>query len=434
MYGTSEFQFAVAFKEMLDANEFKRKDFILQTKIFPLPTKKAFLEKWNETWSHFGERVGYIDLFAFHCSSSPKNFHYIFNNGEDSLMAFAKQLQREGKIKHIGFSTHGCGETITKLIDTKEFDFVNLHYHFFGSYHAEGTINPYGGHGNKNSVKRALDLDMGVFNISPIDKGGYLQCPSAVVARTIGPHISPITFALLTNWNTFAFHTSSVGFGRPTDVDEAAHAASLLHDASTMKEVKAANERLTALAKEKLGNEWYKKGLLNIPSCYNKETDGIAIGHILWLHNLITAFGMYHFAKQRYTMLESGRAGKTTFEDYIQKVPEGNPGLSYDPNFDLTKALSNHYNPKLALKKIVEVHSWLSKDVVFTEKELEARGWNFAYDLQTWDIFGHSSPKDIILFNLTGGILRTIDNGPKSNKWMKELKQTKASYRNVLPF
>merc|ERR1712071_208306 len=89
---------------------------------------------------------------------------------------------------------------------------------------------------------------------------------------------------------------------------------------------------------------------------------------------------------------------------------------------------------QLALKKIVEVHSWLSKDVVFTEKELEARGWNFAYDLQTWDIFGHSSPKDIILFNLTGGILRTIDNGPKSNKWMKELKQTKASYRNVLPF
>jgi predicted aldo/keto reductase-like oxidoreductase len=64
-----------------------------------------------------------------------------------------------------------------ELINSEKFAYVNLHCHAMGSYHAQGGL---GGHGNAAAVKRALELDMGVFNISPLDKGGRLGVgPSA---------------------------------------------------------------------------------------------------------------------------------------------------------------------------------------------------------------------------------------------------------------
>lgn len=52
---------------------------------------------------------------------------------------------------------------------------------FFGSYHATGTNQDKGGaDGNMNNVELAHSLDMGVFCISPNDKGGMLYKPSKV--------------------------------------------------------------------------------------------------------------------------------------------------------------------------------------------------------------------------------------------------------------
>ena len=70
----------------MDAGEFKREDFIFQTKIPSASTKKEFLKRWNESWEHIGERLGYIDLFSIHCSSSPKDFKYIFENGDENII------------------------------------------------------------------------------------------------------------------------------------------------------------------------------------------------------------------------------------------------------------------------------------------------------------------------------------------------------------
>jgi predicted aldo/keto reductase-like oxidoreductase len=112
-------------------------------------------------------------------------------------MSLVKEFQSEGKIKHIGFSSHGTGETIMRMINSNKFDYVNIHCHYFGSYHAEGTPDTNGGHGNIACVKRALELDMGVFNISPFDKGGKLYKPSNLVAKAIGTKLTPISFASL---------------------------------------------------------------------------------------------------------------------------------------------------------------------------------------------------------------------------------------------
>ena len=80
-------------------------------------------------------KLGYIDLFSFHGASTDVTFKRIFKD-EEALTGgnyeVALELQREGKIKWIGFSTHGTPKPIKRMIKTEKFDYVNLHYHYFG--------------------------------------------------------------------------------------------------------------------------------------------------------------------------------------------------------------------------------------------------------------------------------------------------------------
>ena len=67
-------------------------------------------------------------------------------------------------------STHGMTPAIVAAISTGKFDYVNLHYHYIGSYTASGS----GPERNANlaAVQAAKRNDMGVFIISPYDRGG----------------------------------------------------------------------------------------------------------------------------------------------------------------------------------------------------------------------------------------------------------------------
>ena len=47
-------------------------------------------------------------------------------------MPEAKQMQKEGLVDYIGFSTHGDTPLILDVIATDLFDYVNIHYHFCG--------------------------------------------------------------------------------------------------------------------------------------------------------------------------------------------------------------------------------------------------------------------------------------------------------------
>ncbi|CAM9141755.1 unnamed protein product, partial [Heterosigma akashiwo] len=58
-----------------------------------------------------------------------------------------------GKIGHVGFSTHAMTPLIVQAIETGEFDYVNLHYQYVGSYTASGTGPATGG--NLEAVRAA---------------------------------------------------------------------------------------------------------------------------------------------------------------------------------------------------------------------------------------------------------------------------------------
>jgi hypothetical protein len=63
----------------------------------------------------------------------------------------------------------------------------------------------------------------------------------------------------------------------------------------------------------------------------------------------------------------------------------GNPGRSYDEKSNIREALKDHYDPELAMSKIVEVHNWLKKDASYSDDEKKGLGWNRAYNLTTWE-------------------------------------------------
>lgn len=413
LYGSSEVQLMEALCELMDNGEITREDFILQTKIPTVEKRADFETNFERSWKIFSS-LGYIDLLSFWVVSTEDQVEWALREGDDSIMSAALEWQRQGKIKHIGFSTHGTASNIMKLINSEKFSYVNIHYHYFGSYHAEGTYDTVGGHGNEAAVKRALELDMGVFNISPIDKGGKLYAPSAIVARTIGPKMSPISFALLHLWKSSGMHTASVGFARPSDLDEVMDAARI-YAKGDFSDLHDAEKRLEAVKVEKLGSEWEEKGLLNLPDCYDECTELTLLGHVLWCHNVISAFGMYSFAKARYEWIEKCKWDKKkSFQENAKAMSAGNIGRSYIPGKDYSEALANHYDPDLAEKKLQECHNWLKKDTVFTEKELQERGWNVAYDVTTWHEYPDTNRitiPGVILQNVSGGLLG-IGGGP----------------------
>ena len=163
---------------------------------------------------------------------------------------------------------------------------------------------------------------MGVFQISPFDKGGMLYRPTKELATTVGHETTPMTFAALYGWKKIGFHTTSVGIARPTDLEEIMDAARLFSSDEGETMLESVEGRLRSKREEALGKEWIEKGLLNIPSCYNESTQGMGIGQILWCHDLITTFGMYEFARARYSNMKSFVKwdDKKTFEENAKNM------------------------------------------------------------------------------------------------------------------
>jgi uncharacterized protein len=408
MYGTSELQFATALGTLIDDKTILREDFILQTKIVPKATRAEFEKVWNESWAHWQDTIGYIDLFALHVVSSTKSCDWLLQP-DSECMQFVYELQREGKIKHIGFSTHGTSQNVMRLINSQKFAYVNLHAHFFGDYHAEGTMNSSSSsntsHGNHAAVQRALELDMGVFQISPLDKGGKVYQPSSTVAKLLGPSkLSPISFVCLHAWETLGFHTTSIGISRPADLDDALYAAYLYSrrcrgsnddDFQASSSLQMAEQALTSRLHEALGTEWMNQGMMNLPDCEQPITQGVAIGHILWLHNLCQAFGMYDFCRERYANLESQTWNdKLSFQQNLLKFNDGNMGRGYTPHVDYEAALKDHYNAPLVIQKLKEAHEWLCKKSTpaITESQRLERGWDRAYNLTCWEDYPGAAP------------------------------------------
>ena len=128
-------------------------------------------------------------------------------------LAAARKLQKEGRCRFIGFSTHATTDIILEAVNTGEFDYVNLHWYFVNDL-------------NWPAIEAAHTRDMGVFIISPNDKGGKLQEPGEKIRSLCAP-LTPMQFNDLYCLNRPEVHTLSCGASKPSDFDE--HVAALKH-------------------------------------------------------------------------------------------------------------------------------------------------------------------------------------------------------------
>ncbi|MFM7325515.1 MAG: DUF1553 domain-containing protein, partial [Nodosilinea sp.] len=130
--------------------------------------------------------------------------------------------------------------------------------------------------------------DMGVFIISPADKGGHLYHPSPILRQLCAP-LSPMVFNDLFCLSHPQVHTLSIGAARPTDFDEHLQTLPLLAQAQSY--LAPILDRLHQQAEASLGADWLGTWRVGLPT--PDQTPGqINIPVILWLHNMLLAFDM----------------------------------------------------------------------------------------------------------------------------------------------
>jgi predicted aldo/keto reductase-like oxidoreductase len=140
---------------------------------------------------------------------------------------------------------------------------------------------------------------MGVFIISPTDKGGKLYSPPKKLVDLCQP-LSPIMFNDLFCLSHSQVHTLSIGAAKPQDFDEHLKILDLIDRASEILPPILARLEETAIAT--LGEDWVKTWQTNLPKL--EETPGqVNIRVILWLLNLATAYDLVDYAKMRYNLL-----------------------------------------------------------------------------------------------------------------------------------
>ncbi|MEQ8541604.1 MAG: aldo/keto reductase [Coleofasciculus sp. D1-CHI-01] len=275
-YGTSEMQLGKILPK------FSRDQLIVQTKVSPKPDPKEFRRQFEQSLKFLN--LDYVDLLGVHGINTPQLLQDSIRPG--GCMDVARQLQAQGKVRFIGFSTHGATDVIIKTIETDQFDYVNLHWYYINQF-------------NWSAIEAATRHDMGVFIISPSDKGGMLYKPPQRLVELCKP-LSPMVFNDLFCLSHPQVHTLSLGASHPSDFDEHLKAVELLDQVDEILPPIVA--RLEAAAIARLGEDWFKTWHIGLPS-HEETPGGVNIPVILWLRNLAIAYDMVEYAKMRYNLL-----------------------------------------------------------------------------------------------------------------------------------
>ncbi len=286
-YGTSEVQLGRILPGL------PRDELIVQTKIGPKETPAEFLETFDISMAAL--KLDRLDMLAIHGINNADTLEKA-----KRCMPAVQQLKKEGRIGHIGFSTHGPSDIVVEAINTGLFEYVNLHWYFV--YHPL----------NRAPVDAAAALDMGVLIISPCDKGGMLYEPPPKLIDACQP-LTPMAFNDLYCLRDPNVHTLSIGAARPSDFVEHAAAVHALHEpagesaqdellCNRLPMVGKIEDRLFQTLEKELGAHWVHHWHEGLP----RQVDtpgGINIPEILRLWTYAKGLDMIKFGKMRYNLL-----------------------------------------------------------------------------------------------------------------------------------
>lgn len=275
-YGTSEVQLGRVLPTL------PREKMIVQTKVGPKPTAKEFRDVFEKSMGNL--KLEYVDLLALHGINNEELLEMSLRPG--GCLDEADKLRREGRCRFIGFSTHGLVQTNVNAIESGRFDYVNLHWYFVNDH-------------NWPAVRAATKQDMGVFIISPNDKGGKLYEPTEKVKALCAP-LSPMQFNDHFCLARPEVHTLSIGAARPTDFDD--HMAGLKYWDERAERSSAIAAKLEAEMVRVLGEDWVRGWHVGLPD-WMEVPGQINIHEILRLWTYAKSLDMVEFGKMRYNLL-----------------------------------------------------------------------------------------------------------------------------------
>jgi predicted aldo/keto reductase-like oxidoreductase len=275
-YGSSEMQLGHALKQ------FPRKSYILQTKVGPEEKVEDFLKTFETSMKYLQQDQ--VDLFALHGLNNRERMERAMRPG--GCLEAARKLKEDGRVKHIGFSTHAATHEILELISSGEFEYVNLHWYFTNQL-------------NTPAIEAAAKHDMGVFIISPNDKGGQLYSPPAKLRELCHP-LDPMVFNDLFCLSNPHVHTLSCGAARPEDFD--AHIAGLDYYDQANEVTQPIADRILDEVAKVAGPEWMEEWHKGIPE-WQEQPNRINVKDILRLWTWAKAIDLKEFGKWRYNMM-----------------------------------------------------------------------------------------------------------------------------------
>jgi predicted aldo/keto reductase-like oxidoreductase len=254
-------------------------ELVITTKIPPQPDAATMAQYIDDSLGRL--RVPYVDCLAIHGLNTREHLAWV--QDPEGCMAAVRQAQAQGRIRHVGFSTHGPREVIEAAIATDQFDFVNLHYYYFFQRHAP-------------ILALATERDLGIFIISPGDKGGLLYRPPETLEQLCHP-FSPLELTYRWLLSDARVTTLSTGPATPAELDGLSTLADRT-DPWGPEEV-AALERLSSHKKTALGADQCSQCYQCLPC-----PESIHIPEVLRLRNLAVAYDMTAFGRYRYAMFE----------------------------------------------------------------------------------------------------------------------------------
>ena len=173
----------------------------ITTKIPPTADAEAMRRQLEASLEDL--QLDHVDCLAIHGINTWEHLAWV--ESPQGCMQAVRQAVSAGKIRHVGFSSHGPLELIQRAIATNLFEFVNLHYTYFFQR-------------NHPAVELAYQKDMGVFIISPADKGGRLYTPPPTLKHLCKP-FSPLRLNTRFLLSDRRITTLSVGPANPQELD-----------------------------------------------------------------------------------------------------------------------------------------------------------------------------------------------------------------------